>query len=363
MPGATILEIPIAEQEEMLQELRRCRYGYFLALHILLLCAAGKSPTEIATFLFCSRSSIYRAVQAYRRGQWGWGLAADSSVSSCGVGSLSRLERSLRALLHSAPRFYGWCRTRWSCATLALTLSTRTPLPVSRETVRRKLGQIGYVWKRAKLRAKDDDPERARKLARIRDRIERLQPGERLFFADELDIHLLPKVGYQWMLEGTQIEMDTPGQNQKHYLAGALDVGSGAICHCLGERKTNGLFRQLLTRLDEQQGGQIKKIYVVVDNYKIHKAQAVQRWLEGHPRFELVFLPSYCPKANPIERAYGDVHDKCTRNHTRKRLPTLVRDVEAHLESNGPWKYQLSKIYYEPEVETALAQLRLEPAA
>jgi DDE superfamily endonuclease len=34
---------------------------------------------------------------------------------------------------------------------------------------------------------------------------------------------------------------------------------------------------------------------VVVDNYKIHKAQAVQRWLAAHPRLELVFLPTYCP--------------------------------------------------------------------
>ena len=35
MPGKTILEIPVAEQEQMLRELRAARYGYLLALHIL----------------------------------------------------------------------------------------------------------------------------------------------------------------------------------------------------------------------------------------------------------------------------------------------------------------------------------------
>ena len=40
--------------------LRRTRYGYLLAFHILLLCVAGRNPTEIAAFLFCSRSSVYR---------------------------------------------------------------------------------------------------------------------------------------------------------------------------------------------------------------------------------------------------------------------------------------------------------------
>ena len=58
MPRATILDIPQHEQEGMRAELRQARYGYLLALHVLLLCAAGRTPTEIATFLFCSRSSV-----------------------------------------------------------------------------------------------------------------------------------------------------------------------------------------------------------------------------------------------------------------------------------------------------------------
>jgi len=75
--------------------------------------------------------------------------------------------------------------------------------------------------------------------------------------------------------------------------------------------------------------------------------------------FELVWLPSYCPKANPIERVFGDVHDKCTRNHARRRLRTLVRDVEEHLAENGPWKYRLSEIYHTPEVDLEVDVLRI----
>ena len=50
----------------------------------------------------------------------------------------------------------------------------------------------------------------------------------------------------------------------------------------------------------------------------------------NHPRVTLLFLPTYGPRANPIERAFGNVHDLCTRNDTRKRLPDLVAAVEAH---------------------------------
>jgi Homeodomain-like domain len=69
VPRTTIVEIPPAEQAHILAEVRRARYGYLLALHILLLCAAQRSPTEVATGLFCSRSPVYRVVRAYRAGQ------------------------------------------------------------------------------------------------------------------------------------------------------------------------------------------------------------------------------------------------------------------------------------------------------
>jgi hypothetical protein len=64
MPQTTLLDMPQEEQAQMLTALRRVRYGYLLALHVLLLCAAGRNPTEIAAFLLCSRSSISRIVRA-----------------------------------------------------------------------------------------------------------------------------------------------------------------------------------------------------------------------------------------------------------------------------------------------------------
>ena len=69
MPKPTIVKISPTEQAQMLGEVRRGRYGYLLALHILLLCAAQRSPTEIAAVLFCSRTTVYRVVYAYRAGR------------------------------------------------------------------------------------------------------------------------------------------------------------------------------------------------------------------------------------------------------------------------------------------------------
>ena len=68
MPGTTVLDMAPQEQAQMLAALRRARYGYLLALHVLLLCATGRNPTEIAAFLFCSRTTVYRLVRLYHAG-------------------------------------------------------------------------------------------------------------------------------------------------------------------------------------------------------------------------------------------------------------------------------------------------------
>src|SRR5215510_12576363 len=336
----------------MRAELRRARYGYLLGLHLLLLCAAGRTPSEVASVLFCSRSSVYRIVRAYRAGTLTFEETSKRATQQSRLRLLTpSLKRSVLALLKTAPHAFGWCRTRWSCATLAVELQVRRGIAVSAETMRHWLHALGWQWKRAKVTAKDDDPERVEKLARIRLAFEQLRAGVALFFADELDINLLPKVGYQWMPKGDQVEVMTPGTNEKRYLAGALDITTGLITHCVWYRKQTGLFLELLDTLDRTHPAPLfTQLTVVVDNAQLHKAKKVQQWLAAHPRFELLYLPTYCPRANPIERAFGDVHDKCTRNHTRKRIRHLVQDVQQHLQVNGPWRYTLSEIYFTPEV-------------
>jgi hypothetical protein len=277
---------------------------------------------------------------------------------------LPTLRRSLLALLKAPPRASGGCRTRGRGTTLALTRQTTRGIVVSAETMRRWLHELGWVWKRATLVAKDDAPHRIERLARIRCVYEPLCLWEAMVCADELDLHLLPKVGSAWMPKGTQVEVMTPGQHQKHYVAGALEPTTGTLHDTLGPRKTTALFRDLLTALDARSPAErYTRLSVVVDNDKIHTAKAVEQWLATHPRVTLLFLPTYGPRAHPIERAFGDIHDCCTRNHQRHRLSALVADVEDPVHLNGPWQYKLSDLYDEPAVTAAVENIAAEEQA
>jgi hypothetical protein len=106
MPKRPFVEIPPEEQAQMLAALRRARYGSLRALHLLLWCAAGRTPTASAAVLFCSRSSVYRTVRAYRQGTLGWEHDAHGRLLPPlrTTVRLPTLRRSRVALLKAAPQ-------------------------------------------------------------------------------------------------------------------------------------------------------------------------------------------------------------------------------------------------------------------
>jgi hypothetical protein len=82
-----------------------------------------------------------------------------------------------------------------------------------------------------------------------------------------------------------------PGQNQKFYVAGALDVRTGKLHTTGAHRKGTALFCDLL-RLLAAHYPRARRIHLIVDNYGVHKARAVLRLLdELGNRVVLHFLP------------------------------------------------------------------------
>jgi hypothetical protein len=100
VPGSTTLDISPQEQEWLLAELRHARRGGVLTLQVLLLCAGGRTPTGIATCLFCSRTSGYRLVSASPT-QWRPARGAQPLPPAGGL--TPSMRRRLLALLTKVP--------------------------------------------------------------------------------------------------------------------------------------------------------------------------------------------------------------------------------------------------------------------
>ena len=182
-------------------------------------------------------------------------------------------------------------------------------------------------------------PHDARKcvLVGIRRLERRASADEPVFYSDEVDIHLNPKIGRDWMLRSQQRRIVTPGKNKMFYIAGALDVRTGRLHTTGAEQKNAALFCHLLWLLASRYR-RARRIHVVLDNYGIHSAHLTRKTLAAlGGRIELHFLPPYCPDANRIERVGQDLHANVTRNHCCKSMDVLLANCRRYLE-NYRWR-------------------------
>jgi len=153
---------------------------------------------------------------------------------------------------------------------------------------------------------------------------------------DEVDLHLNPKIGREWMPSGIQKTVLTPGRNRKHYLAGALNARSGRLTFVESDRKDSHLFIDQLWTLVKHDDPAAAHIHLIPDNYSIHSSKRTQLAIDAlADRITLHFLPPYCPQANRIERVWKDLHAQVTRNHTCRTIEQLMENVRAYIENRN----------------------------
>ncbi len=194
----------------------------------------------------------------------------------------------------------------------------------------------GIVWRRAAPTLRIRDPHKDEKMAAIHKALDECSAEHPVFYEDEVDIHLHPKIGADWQLRGQQKRVVTPGQNEKYYLAGALHSGTGKVSYVGGNSKSSALFISLLKRLKATYR-RAKTITLIVDNYIIHKSRETQSWLKENPKFRVIYQPVYSPWVNHVERLWQALHDTITRNHQCRSMWQLLKKVRHFMETVSPF--------------------------
>jgi putative transposase len=299
-----------------------------LRSHILLLLDAGHPWATIRAVLFCSVSTISR---------WKRRFEADGADAVFGRPRGRRRSGAhlwaglvVRWVLTYSPADFRFARSRWSCGAVAVVLWDDFRVRVGRETVRRWLHDAGLVWRRPRPVLRPKDPDRGSKLRALRALLHGLPADETAVFMDEVDVNLNPKVGRMWMRRGQQAEVETPGANEKRYLAGSIHWRTGRVILTEGQPREGRSAALFCRHLDDLRRAfrHYTVIHVICDNagtHKPHTSKAVRAYLEawGH-RVVLHYLPTYAPECNPIERVWWRLHEAVTRNHRCRSMAELL---------------------------------------
>jgi transposase len=328
-----VLKIRVSVKERLSRSLRRCRdAGTRLRFLMIFNVVDGRSARQTAEVLKVHHTTVGRVVDKFR--SYGEAGLHDGRADN-GDDKLSEdyLQR-LHCIVSKTPDLYGWRRPTWTRELLIETMVRLTGVRIHTTTMSRALALIKARRGRAKpiVGCPWAKAAKTRRVRQLQSLIATLPRRERVFYEDEVDIHLNPKIGLDWMVSGQQKEVLTPGKNEKRYLAGALDVHTGVVIWVEGERKTSYLFLDLLDRL-RREYPQARCVHLICDNYRIHKSDIVFAALKGYlaGKIELHFLPPYCPDHNKIERVWEDLHADVTRNHRQPNMTKLMEAVRYHL--------------------------------
>lgn len=320
-----IAAIPDEERQLMRKEAQQTYdKNHARRLIAMLMLHQGMTVTDVARLLCAARSSVGRWINWFTlHGVEGLKSLRPGRAPRWPVADILQL---LPLLVQRSPKDFGWLRSRWSTELLVLVINRLFDVTLHRSTLHRYLRQADMVWRRAAPTLKIKDPHYEEKRLVIDQELAQEQTAHPVFYQDEVDIDLNPKIGADWMPKGQQKRIATPGQNQKHYLAGALHSGTGRVHYVSGSSKSSDLFISLLETL-RRTYRRAKTITLVADNYIIHKSRKVERWLEENPKFRLLFLPMYSPWLNPIERQWLSLHETITRNHQCRYMWQLLKQV------------------------------------
>ncbi len=299
--------------------------------HIVAELAAGRSRNEVARRLHVAVSTVVKVAKRYT--EMGLGGLFDQRSANGPTKIDEAFQDELRRVLLDGPNDFGWSRPTWTRELLCAEMVCRGFPRVAVCTIGRALAAIGARLGRAKptVLCPWSADRRERRLNELR-RLERRASTEvPVYFVDEVDIDLNPRIGRDWMLPGLQRQVITPGTNQKHYVAGALNAATRKLVWVEHHKKSSALFVKLLWRLAQRHRG-TKQIHLILDNYTIHSSYFTRRVLRSFGRkFRLHFLPPYCPDANRIERVWLDLHANVTRNHRCRDFSELCQRVAAFL--------------------------------
>ena len=208
--------------------------------------------------------------------------------------------------------------SKWTLRTIRVSLVTLNDYSLS--GVWRLLQRHDLRLRSSRVQQYSPDPEYLRKEAYLRKclREAALAPHEIVFlFMDQMAYRRWPDPASNWAPAASDpllLAERADANNQQWRIIGALNALSGRVHHhdsyIIGREKVIFFYQELHRAYPKAE-----RIYVAQDNWSIHRHPQVTEALKKMPRLKPVWLPTYSPWLNPIEKLWRWLREDVLKMH------------------------------------------------
>lgn len=331
--------------EAIKQELKEAKDSkWYRRVKIIELSGQGKNVSELSGLFDVCNATVRGYIKSYNDNGLD-GLKPNYEAAGCPQ-KIPFTREEWEELLHRSPCGFEKLNTgsrNWTQELLVEYFQEYHDIKITQSGICQIIKRMGLKWNRGKLKVSSPDPLYTVK----RDRIEELKkkalegtlsshdaedadlsvpplPAKLVFF-DSTDLHLCPDVGYSYVNTGGQYAVQSPGKENPWYaLFGSIVYPTGEGLYTIHERKRHQEVMSHLKILTEWDPDVFW--IVVMDNASAHTTPKLDSFKEQNKEhLKSVYLPTYSPNLNLIERVWKFMRGQVTRNQFYSTMKDLAQ--------------------------------------
>jgi transposase len=265
------------------------------------------------------------------------------------------IEESLKqTLINHTPDEVGLECVLWTRDTVKEYLKRTYGIEYSRWTIGRLLKRLGFSPQKPMKRAFERDPVKVKQwLKEEYPKIKRRATEEKanIFWGDEMGIQSDDQRGRTYGKIGQTPVIRKTGKRFRCNMIAAITNYGTMKWMVFADTFNVDKFLVFLKRLIFKAQN---KIFLIIDNLRVHHAKKVCQWLEKvKDKIELFFIPPYCPELNPQELVNQDVKANAGQFRVMKSMDDLQINIRYYLTKIQCNPFKIISFFQKKEVQYA----------
>lgn len=317
----------------------------------------GMTLDEVSKMCELSRNTVIDAMRAYREGGWDAVPVREHRGPAKGEGCLldEPRQQAIQTLIREhTPDELGLPFMLWSRPAVTALVEREYGVRLAVRTTGKYLKRWRYTPQKPLDKAYEQNPAQVQRwLDEEYPAIVRRAAAEggEIYWGDETGLRSDDVRGRSYAPQGDTPVVRPSHRREKTGLISAV-TNKGVLRWMMLERAINVVL--LLDFLKRLVRDAERKVFLILDNLKVHKAPEITDWLAQHrDKIEVFYLPPYSPELNPDELLNADLKQVISKQAPKRRKGELRKAVIGHLRKLGKLPGRIRQFFYAPHVAYA----------
>jgi len=293
----------------------------------------GKTQQEVATLFGVGLSTLKSWVKQYKeKGSKSFQLKQRGVKKGSKGLSAAQMTYVKKLMTDNLPDQLKLPFTLWTREAVQSLLYKKFKVKKSLPQIGRYLKAWGFSSQKPIYKAYEQNPEAVKEwLAKEYPAIKQKAKKEKaeIYFGDESGLRSDHHAGKSFSPKGNTPIVKKTGKRFGINMISAVSAQGGKRFMLYNGKFNSDLYILFLKQLIKKSK---RKIYLIVDNYSVHKTKKVQQWIARHEdKLSVYYLPTYSPELNPDELLNQDIKTNVVGKIRASNADELRENVTSHL--------------------------------